>query len=162
MNKLEIYISTLLSSSIGFFFNFCMFLLFYFLLEPDSHAIGVCIIFILPLFINLYLLSLGFSLILSNLYVVAKDISQIWTVFVGFLFFLSPIFYKLSVFRKSMPGMDYVNPISGLIINARRAFFDNAPPEMPLFIYDFGIAIFLVLLGLIMLNKLGAKAAEKL
>src|ERR1700730_10574571 len=36
MNKLEIYVSTLLSNSIGFFFNFVMFLLFYNFLEAHS------------------------------------------------------------------------------------------------------------------------------
>jgi ABC-type polysaccharide/polyol phosphate export permease len=108
------------------------------------------------------LLSLGFSLILSNIYIVAKDINQIWHVFVNFLFFLSPIFYKLDVFRQNLPGIDYINPISGLIINARRAMLYNLPPEWVLFGFDFGYALLLFLIGLILLNKLGSKAAEKL
>src|ERR1700755_733306 len=36
MNKLEIYISTLLSNSIGFFFNLVMFILFYNFIERAS------------------------------------------------------------------------------------------------------------------------------
>src|SRR5215469_12128053 len=36
MNKIEIYVSTLLSNSIGFFFNFVMFLIFYNLIEKRS------------------------------------------------------------------------------------------------------------------------------
>src|SRR6185503_5535156 len=36
MNKLEIYISTIFSNAIGFFFNFIMFLLFYNFLEKES------------------------------------------------------------------------------------------------------------------------------
>ncbi len=162
MNKLEIYISTLLSNSIGFFFNLIMFSLFYFFLEPESKLIGINILFLIPLFINLFILSLGLSLVLSNFYIVAKDINQIWQVFINFLFFLSPIFYKLSTYRSSLPGVDYINPISGLIINARRVVLDNQTPEWKLFIFDFGYAIFLLLLGIIFLNKLGSKAAEKL
>src|SRR5258705_7646801 len=39
MNKLEIYISTLFSNSIGFFFNLCMFFTFYHLFETTpSHV----------------------------------------------------------------------------------------------------------------------------
>jgi ABC-type polysaccharide/polyol phosphate export permease len=162
MNKLEIYISTLLSSSIGFFFNLIMFFIFYLFLEPESKPIGINTIFLLPLFLNLFILSLGFSLILSNFYIVAKDINQLWQVFINFLFFLSPIFYKLSTYRVSLPGVDYINPISGLIINARKAVLENQPPEWKLFVFDYGYAIFLLLLGLIFLNKLGSKAAEKL
>src|SRR5882762_11530411 len=36
MNKLEIYVSTLFANSIGFFFNFVMFLLFYTFFEHPS------------------------------------------------------------------------------------------------------------------------------
>lgn len=162
MNKLEIYISTLMSNSIGFFFNFVMFLLFYFIFEPESQAIGINALYIVPLFINLFILSLGFSLILSSIYIAAKDIHQIWTVFVNFLFFLSPIFYKLDVFRASLPGIDYLNPISGLIINARKVILNNQLPEWNLFLFDFGYALFFLLTGLLLLNKLGSKAAEKL
>lgn len=162
MNKLEIYISTLLSTAIGFFFNFIMFLLFYFLLEPESKPLGINMIYVIPLFLNVYILGLAFSLILSNLFIMAKDIRQIWQVFVNFLFFVSPLFFKLSDFRAAVPGLDYVNPVAGIIINARRAILDNQPPDWQLFYFDFGYSIFFLLVGLILLNKLGKKAAEKL
>lgn len=162
MNKLEIYISTLLSTSIGFFFNLVMFFLFYFFIEPESKFITVNALYLIPLFVNLFILSLGLSLILSNFYIIAKDINQIWQVFVNFLFFLSPIFYKLSTYRGSLPNVDYINPISGLIINARRVVLDNQPPELKLFVFDFGYAVFFLLLGVIFLNRLGSRAAEKL
>src|SRR5215216_389704 len=54
MNKLEIYVSTLLSNSIGFFFNLIMFLLFYNMLEKDVPYSTVHILWIIPLFVNLY------------------------------------------------------------------------------------------------------------
>ncbi|MBS1607956.1 MAG: ABC transporter permease [Bacteroidetes bacterium] len=162
MNKLEIYISTLLSNSIGFFFNTTMFFLFYLFLEPESKPIGINAFYLLPLFFNLFLLSLGIALILSNVYVIAKDITQIWQVFINFLFFLSPIFYKLTVYRQSLPGLDYLNPVAGLIINARRTILENQPPEWQLFYFDFGYAILFFLIGIILLNRLGSKAAEKL
>lgn len=162
MNKLEIYISTLLSNVIGFFFNLIMFLIFYNFLEKESNGSTLYSLWIIPIFINLFILSLALSLILSNIYIIAKDITQIWQVFTSFLFFLSPIFYKLSVFQEALPSFDYGNPIAGIIINARRVMMHNTSPDMSLFIWDFGYSIFLLLVGLLILNKLGAKAAEKL
>src|SRR6266496_4633714 len=47
MNKMEIYISTLLSNSIGFFFNFIMFLLFYNIFEKESVGLSVYNIWII-------------------------------------------------------------------------------------------------------------------
>lgn len=162
MNKLEIYVSTLLSNTIGFFFNLVMFLIFYHFIEPVSNGFSPYNFWILPLFMNLYILSLAMSLILSCLYIIAKDITQIWQVFVSMLFFLSPIFYKLSTFKEALPQFDYANPIAGIIINARRVMMDGIDPDYQLLIFDFGYAFFLLLVGLLLLNKLGSRAAEKL
>lgn len=162
MNKLEIYISTLLSNTIGFFFNLVMFIVFYNFIETSSNGFSTTYFWILPLFANLFLLSLAMSLVLSCVYIIAKDITQIWQVFVSMLFFLSPIFYKLSVFKEALPQFDYANPIAGIIINARRVMMDGIEPDYQLLAFDIGYAVFLLLLGTILLNKLGARAAEKL
>jgi ABC-2 type transport system permease protein len=162
MNKLEIYVSTILSNSIGFFFNFIMFLLFFNLLEKGTSHSTIQVLWIIPLFINLYILSLATSLILSNIFVIAKDITQIWQVFTSFLFFLSPIFYKLDIFKERLPRFDYLNPIAGIIINARKTTMEGVAPDYMLFVWDLTYAIMLLFLGIFLLNKLGSKAAEKL
>ncbi len=162
MNKLEIYISTLFSNSIGFLFNLIMFFLFYHIFEHISTPISFYNLWIIILFINLFILSLGCSLILSNVYIIAKDISQVWMVFTSFLFFLSPIFYKLSVFEEALPAFVYGNPLAGIIINARSVMMEGTTPNFNLMAFDFGYSILLLLAGLLLLNKLGAKAAEKL
>ena len=162
MNKMEIYISTLLSNSIGFFFNFIMFLIFYTFLEKESTGLSIQNFWILAVFLNLFILSLGMSLILSNIYIIAKDISQIWIVLTFFLFFLSPIFFKLSTFKDALPAFDYGNPIAGIIINARHVMMEHSSPDFQLMGFDYAYAIFLLLVGLIFLNRLGSKAAEKL
>jgi len=162
MNKLEIYISTLFANSIGFFFNFIMFLIFYNFFENPSLGLSILNLWIIVLFITLFILSLGVSLILSNIYILAKDITQVWAVFVSFLFFLSPIFYKFSTFKKALPLFEYGSPIAGIIINARKIMMEGVQPDFTLLIFDFVYAAFILLLGIIFLNKLGSKAAEKL
>lgn len=162
MNKLEIYVSTLMSNSIGYFFNFLMFLIFYNFFEEHSAGLSPLNLWIIVLYANLFILSLGVALILSNIYIIAKDISQIWQVFTTFLFFLSPIFYNLKTFQEALPSFDYANPIAGIIINARHVMMENRPPDMPLLAWNLGYALFFLLVGLVALNKLGSKAAEKL
>jgi ABC-2 type transport system permease protein len=162
MNKLEIYISTLISNSIGFFFNFLMFLLFYHFFEKVSTGFSIQNLWIIVIFVNLFILSLGVSLILSTIYIIAKDIAQIWMAFVSFLFFLSPVFYKLSTFKEALPSFDYMNPIAGIIINARRIMMERSGPDFKLLGFDYVYAICLLIIGLTFLNVLGSKAAEKL
>ncbi|HET9429929.1 MAG TPA: ABC transporter permease, partial [Chitinophagaceae bacterium] len=144
MNKLEIYVSQLMSNSIGLIFNFIMFLVFYSFLERESTGLSAYNTWMLVIFLNLFILSLGMSLILSNFYIIAKDISQIWQVVTGFLFFLSPIFYDLRLFKAALPSFDYGNPIAGIIINARRVMMEHRPPDFELLAWDFTYAIFLL------------------
>ncbi|HTI10181.1 MAG TPA: ABC transporter permease [Puia sp.] len=162
MNKLEIYISTLMANSIGFFFNLVMFLLFYNIFENGREGLSICNLWITVLFANMFVLSMGLSLILSNIYIIAKDITQIWTVFTSFLFFLSPIFYKLKTFTDALPAFEYGNPIAGIIINARRVMMQHSQPDFKLLGFDMVYAFLFLALGLLLLNKLGSKAAEKL
>ncbi|TWI83672.1 ABC-2 type transport system permease protein [Lacibacter cauensis] len=162
MNKLEIYLSTILSNCIGFFFNLSLFLIYFQFLDNGTAELSLKSLYIIPIFINLVVFSLAFSLILSNIYVLAKDITQIWLVITGVGFWLSPILFKLELFRKALPGVDYLNPISGIIINARNVILYNKNPEWDLMAFGWVYSSFLLFLGLILLNKIGSKAAEKL
>jgi ABC-type polysaccharide/polyol phosphate export permease len=161
MDKLEIYLSTMVSNTIGFGFNLLMFLIFYNLLEPESVGIQPVNLWMPLIFLNLFILALGISLILSNVFIVAKDITQLWTVFTSMLFFLSPIFYKLSMFQNALPAFQYLNPLAGLIINARRVMMQGLNPDFNLLLFDFCYGIVFLVIGMVCLNKLGAKAAER-
>lgn len=162
MNKVEIYLSTILSNCIGFFFNLTLFMLYYHFVEAGSPGLTWTAIFIIPIFLNLVLFALGFSMILSNIYILAKDITQIWMVITGIGFWVSPILFKLETFRQALPGIDYVNPIAGIIINAREVMLYGKLPDWELFYFGYGYAILFLLIGSLLLNKVGSKAAEKL
>lgn len=162
MNKIEIYLSTILSNCIGFFFNFCMFSLYYHIFEKNVSPYSAHALYFILIFANLLVISLAFSLILSNIYIIAKDITQIWIVITGLGFWLSPILFKLEKFREALPGVDYVNPLSGLIINARNVLLYDQAPDWGLFFFDWIYAGVLLFIGLLLLNKLGSRAAEKL
>lgn len=162
MNKLEIYISTVMSNCIGFFFNFVCFIFYSKFIEQGTSSITPVMLYIIPIFLNLVIFALAFSIILSNIYIVAKDITQVWIVITGVGFWISPILFKLETFRNALPGIDYANPIAGIIINARNVLLYGEVPEWNLFIFDWVYALFLLLIGILLLNKLGKKASEKL
>jgi ABC-type polysaccharide/polyol phosphate export permease len=162
MNKVEIYLSTIMSNCIGFFFNLFFFIIYYQFIDQGTLGLSWKALYLAPIFINLVVFALGFSMILSNIYVLAKDITQIWIVITGIGFWISPILFKLEVFRHALPGVDYINPISGIIINARNVTLYQKDPEWDLFIFDWGYAVFFLLLGSLLLNKVGSRAAEKL
>jgi ABC-2 type transport system permease protein len=162
MNKIEIYLSTIMSNCIGFFFNICLFVVYYQFIDKGTPGLTWQALYIIPIFLNLVIFALAFSIILSNIYILAKDITQVWMVITGIGFWLSPILFKLETFRESLPGLDFINPIAGIIINARNVMLYQKEPEWELLVFGWGYAIFLLLLGLLLLNKVGKKAAEKL
>jgi ABC-type polysaccharide/polyol phosphate export permease len=70
--------------------------------------------------------------------------------------------FKLETFRASLPGLDYLNPIAGIIINARNVVMYHTLPERNLFLWSYLYSTLFLLIGIYLLNKLGSKAAEKL
>jgi ABC-type polysaccharide/polyol phosphate export permease len=162
MNKIEIYISTLFSNCIGFFFNFVMFAIYFHFIEKGVGPYTAHAFYFIPIFLNLLIISLSFSLILSNIYIIAKDITQVWIVITSLGFWLSPLLFRIERFREALPGLDYINPMSGIIINARNVLLYHKDPDWKLFFFGWVHAGILLVLGLLLLNKLGSKAAEKL
>ena len=162
MNKIEIYLSTIFSNCIGFFFNLTFFIIYFQFIDAGTLGLSYKAFYIIPIFLNLVILALAFSIILSCIYVLAKDITQIWMVITGIGFWVSPILFKLETFRQALPGIDYANPVAGIIINARNVMLYQKLPEWNLFWFDYGYALFFLMLGMVLLNKVGARAAEKL
>lgn len=159
MSKYEIYLASIISSTIGLFFNLII------------YVIGACISGIYPtyhyiyfflIYINLFILSAGVALILSNLFLLFKDITQIWTIIVGFGFFLSPILYRAETFKTHLPFINYLNPIAGIINNTRNVMFNAKPPDWHMLLFDLLYAGVILLIGLFFLNKYSAKASEYL
>ena len=162
MNKIEIYLSTILSNCIGFFFNLTFFILYFQFVDAGTQSLSLKALYIIPIFLNLIILALAFSIILSCIYVLAKDITQIWMVVTGVGFWISPILYRLEQFREALPGIDYVNPIAGIIINARNVMLYQKNPEWNLFWFDFVYAFVMLFIGTLLLKKVVSRAAEKL
>jgi len=162
MNKIEIYFAVVGSNLIGFFFNVCVFVLYYLFIEKGETYYSWHCIFFIPIVLNLIILSLGFSLILSTLYIIAKDISQVWAIITSLAFWISPIIYNPTVFKTSLPGFQYINPVSSIIINARAVMMYHSLPDWKLMGWGYIYSTFFLLIGIYLLNTLGAKAAEKL
>jgi ABC-type polysaccharide/polyol phosphate export permease len=166
MQKIDIYISNLLSSIIGLSFNFSMFFIYFLLVDNHGHNLQhihfYMYVWLLPLFLCLFLLSLASSMVLSSLYVIMKDIHQIWQVVVGLLFILSPIIFKTEDYMRALPIAVYINPMAGIIINFRKVIMGSQMPDMLLLGIDYIYTVLLLALGFGLLKKFGSLAAEKI
>lgn len=159
MSKMEIYLSALLSNSIGFLFNLVIFLIAAISLGvyPDAHALWFPLIWF-----NLFILSYAIALALSSLYLIIRDIEQVWVIASQVLFFISPIFFRGDLFRDKVPGLDFINPISGIVINTRNVIMYNQHPDWTLFAWNWFYSIILFLIGFGIFLNLSPKASEAL
>jgi ABC-type polysaccharide/polyol phosphate export permease len=166
MQKIDIYISNLLSSIIGLTFNFTMFFIYFFLIENHGHNIHSThfhlYFWLLVLFVNLFVLCLASSMVLSSLYVIMKDIHQIWQVVAGLLFILTPIIFRTEDYLRALPYAVYVNPMAGIIINFRKVILSGQSPDFLLMGIDFGYTLLVLWFGSFLLKKFGNLAAEKI
>jgi ABC-2 type transport system permease protein len=85
---------------------------------------------LIVILIELYILALGISLILSALYVRFRDVSHIWEVALQLLFYSSAILYPLSVVPKEIINFVALSPIVQIVQDARRALVDPAIPSI--------------------------------
>ncbi len=157
MKKIEIYLASMISSAIGLFFNLLIFIFGAIIagVYPTYHYV-----FFVLIFTNLFLLSFGVSLILSNLFLLFKDITQIWGIVVGFGFFLSPILYRGDLFSSKLPLLDYLNPIAGIINNTRNILIYSQPPDWSMLMFDLTYSLIIFLIGFVLLKKYSPKASE--
>jgi len=158
-NKLDLFYSSILTSLIGFIVNLSVliFMLILVGLIPSWRLIYY------PVFVlNLIMLSLGVSLILSTINVYLKDISQLWDLVLLLMFWINPIFFAKQKVFDMFPGLLYANPLAGIIVNSRDVLMYGKEPDWMLAGYDYLYAGFILAFGVWFFNKYFYKAIEKL
>jgi len=114
--RIAIIISASISSIITLVLNLIVVAVFM-LLAGFNPGWGV--IYVVFLLIELYVLCLGVSLILSALYVKFRDIGHIWEVLLQLIFYASAIIYPLNMVPVRYQKLVLLDPITQIIQDAR-------------------------------------------
>ncbi len=121
----------------------------------------IYLIFYFPIFLFFLLFILGLSFLLATLGVYVNDMSNVWSVAVRLLWFLTPIFYVMppsSLFQK----ISYINPMFHFInISREIIIYGKIPGIFTLFLMVF-FSVSSLLFGLFIFRKYKSKFAERL
>jgi ABC-type polysaccharide/polyol phosphate export permease len=104
-------------------------------------------IIILPgIFIIAFIVVLGFGLVLATVYVFFRDIRDIWEVILLAGFFLTPVFYPLSLIPTKYLPYYTLNPMTGLIASGREVTLYGVLPTswyliIPMLIGTLGLTV---------------------
>ena len=127
-----VVVSSCLAAFIIMSFEFIVFFIFAVIFQ----LVPTATILILPLLVlDLLLLSIGFSLILSILNVYFRDIQFIWLVLLQAGFFLSPILYELDMIPEQVRWVLVFNPLVSLIDTAHEIVLYDSLPSTNTLIY---------------------------
>jgi len=140
-------------------FEFIVILIFFiwtmFLPSPISLAI-------FPILGLLFVITLGFSLLLSVLNVHYRDIGVIWNVILQAGFFASPIIYSFEQLPENIRQILWFNPIGQMIDAAHNLILYDTYPTNESIIYMIAASGIILLIGIIVFRRLNPNIVEYL
>ena len=118
---------------------------------------------LLPLLLlDLFVLVLGVSLLLSVLNVYFRDMQFIWGVVLQAGFFLSPILYDLNMFPDNVKEILQINPLATILNVARDLVLYDKLPTIHATLYIIGSTAAIFAIGCIVFKIKDKKLVERL
>ncbi|HXV38429.1 MAG TPA: ABC transporter permease [Nitrosopumilaceae archaeon] len=154
-----IVLSACLTSLIMMCFEFVAFAFF----AIVFHFIPPSTILLLPLLIiDLFILSLGISLVLSVLTVYFRDIKFVWHVALQVGFFTTPIFYRLEVFPDLIKRILELNPMASIVDTAHKIVIYGTLPTIEESLHITISTLIIFLIGYVVFRSKDKRLVEKI
>jgi len=129
-------------------------------------------VLLLPLFLQLYVFTLGVSLVLATLFVRFRDIGQVWELATQLILYATPIIYPIGFLPSWARSVAFLSPLTQILqdvrtivlyqdspsnrITATEAFNSSAGRLLPI-----GITLAVLVLGIIMFKRQEPWFAER-
>ena len=119
-------------------------------------------VFLPLLLIDLFIICVGISLILSALTVSYRDLKFIWQILLQAAFFLSPIIYKLDMFPSNIQQILELNPLVTILETAHNlVLYDKLPPLSDI-VYILVLTVIILIIGSVIFKAKEKKLIEEL
>lgn len=109
-----------------------------------------------------YIVSIGFSFIVSSFSVYFRDLLHLLGIIIQLLFYATPIVYSVNNVPENLQWLIKINPMSYLIEAYRNIFYNKAPPDPKGLLIALAMGIALCIVGYIVFEKLEKRFAEEL
>jgi ABC-2 type transport system permease protein len=168
--RLAVPLSVVLTALFNLGLNLCVVVVF---LLASGGSVRWSWLEMIPLIALLALLASGVAMLVSALFVRARDIKPIWDVVLQVLFYASPIFYAIETVQQSAPTwvakVLMLNPFAAVLQQARHAVIDPQyetaaqaiGPDWRLLI-PLGIIVGVLILGYVVFRRAAPRMAEDL
>ena len=135
---------------------------------PLGHLhLGLRSLAVVPLVLELYLLALGLSLLLSSLFVFYRDLGHVWEILTQVVFYASAVVFPISIVPARFHALFFANPLAQIIEDVRHALVTDVIPSTfssigALALVPIGISLGLFAIGALVFRSLSPSFAENL
>lgn len=159
IKKEALVISSCITAFIMMIFEFAVFGVFLIVFQ----FIPPMTIVLLPvILLEIFILSLGVSFLLSILNVYFKDIRFIWQVVMQAGFFITPIIYTLEMFPENIRVILELNPMAHIISISHNLILYGTPVDINSVYYLLATTFVIFVLGYVVFRRNEAKIVEDL
>lgn len=156
-NKIDLFISSTASVFLGFAFNLIAYIIF---LVSAGISLNWNLLYFPLLLLNIFILCMGTSLILSTIKIFIKDITHVWAIISIATFWSSGVFFSADQLLSKFPFAIYINPLIGIIHNVREISMFGSSPNIEYLLLSYTISIIVYIIGYIIFKKFSHKAIE--
>jgi len=144
-------ISIILANLINFSLSLIILFLFLFIFTIKL----TLLVLFLPIVIVLQLIFItGISLLTSSLNVYYRDIRYIVEATLLMWFYITPVFYPISMVPERFKAYYFLNPMAGIISSYREVLLDGVFPNIYMFLETSFISIIIFLIGYVVFKRI--------
>lgn len=159
IKKEVLVISSCITAFIMMIFEFAVFGVF---LVVFQFIPPITILLLPVILLEIFVLSLGVSFLLSILNVYFKDIRFIWQVVMQAGFFLTPIIYTLDMFPENIRMILELNPMAHIISMSHSFILYGTPVDINSIYYTIATTIAIFVLGYVVFRRKESELVEYL
>ncbi len=141
---------------------FC-FVIVFLVLIVSGHGFNLQALFCLPLIMGIeYIMTLGFTLIVSSVTVFFKDLEHIVTVILMAWIYGTPILYSIEFIPESIRIIFKLNPLTSVIESYHNILYWKMVPHIKYLLYAMVVSVVILVVGEFIFYKLDDNFAEEL
>ncbi|EAI5408711.1 ABC transporter permease [Campylobacter fetus] len=127
-----------------------------------GHDIGINLIYIPLLAILTILLALSGGMLFGIINVFVRDVSQIMSIAIQFLFWFTPIVYMINILPQKYYKFIYINPLTSIAEGYHQIILYNKAPDLGTLLYPFLLTVCVACLAIFIYNKADEEMADVL
>jgi lipopolysaccharide transport system permease protein len=125
-------------------------------------TIQVSIVFLIPMLVTLFVLTLGASFALSVLHVRYRDLQSIWAVLLQAGFWLAPIVYTADILPHNLNRFISINPFVPILDISHGSVLHGIIPTITNLGHAIGEAIVIMTIGYMIFRRLDRRIIEEI